>query len=203
MKKKIIAIMTVLCLLIGFMPVQVVYAGEKTDIPNKYVILFSGDGTGDYIRLTSRDEGRYFGMSNGGRGVSNGQFYEDEKTRTIWFKLPDCPESFNAPEGCHFKEWDNGLGPGSIIEVTEGLTLTAVWEGEYQDYEYFTITPTSYTITNEPQSEIPFGLRSIGGYEGDCIEYIRFTFKAGVLKDTSGNSIPFRLIDFMNNVYVQ
>ena len=44
-----------------------------------------------------------------------------------------------------------------VVEVTEGLTLTAVWEGEYQDYEYFTITPTSYTITNEHESEIPFG----------------------------------------------
>ena len=103
----------------------------------------------------------------------------------------DCPESFNAPEGYHFKEWDNGLEPGKIVEVTEDLTLTAVWEGEYQDYEYFTITPTSYTITNEPKSEIPFGLGSIGFYEEKSIAFIRFTFKAGVLKDTSGNSIPF------------
>lgn len=70
--------------------------------PDKFnVVLDPDDGSGKTITKTVRNGAEYY--------------------------LPDCPESFNVPEGYDFDGWDKGA-VGSSVVVTEDITLKAQWK---------------------------------------------------------------------------
>ena len=75
------------------------------EIPAVTVTQLPGEGTGVAISLFSRDH--YYGESSNGNGVGLGQFFTMDGA--LWFKVPDCPDSFSAPGGHLFDGWDDGV----------------------------------------------------------------------------------------------
>lgn len=107
------------------------------DVPNFNVTLLPGVGTGDAIVLNSRDN--YYGTANSGSDVPRGQFWM-EGTQ-LWFKVPDCPDTFTPPEGKHFDNWAPAT-PGMSMPITGNETLTAQWRGDGDAYVAMTTEVT-------------------------------------------------------------
>ena len=91
------------------------------------VTLKAGDGTGADIVIDSSVEAN---MAESQSAARNGQFFMDGST--LYYKLPNCPNSFTAPGGSIFVGWSwEGTGkyqPGSVLTITGDLVLTALWE---------------------------------------------------------------------------
>ncbi len=89
--------------------------------PNYIIRLQPGNGSDGYIDIRPGDEGR---MAASRQEAGNGQFWMEGDQ--LWFKLPNCPDSFIAPDGKFFAKWD-AESPGSVLEIQKDLTLTAQW----------------------------------------------------------------------------
>lgn len=111
------------------------------------VTLTAGDGSGSDVTLNSTDN--YYGESDNGGGVPNGQFLTMDSQ--LWFKIPDCPGSFTAPSGKVFTGWDlNGddWTPGNYLQISGDVTLTAQW-AEAGNAKLLSLTPSQGTL--DPQ----------------------------------------------------
>ena len=94
---------------------------------NYTVTLSSGDGTGDDIPISSAVAAN---VAESQSAASKGQFWWEGSgdDRKLLFISPDCPTSFTAPSDKMFAKWSIG-NPGTILEITANMTLTAVWAG--------------------------------------------------------------------------
>ena len=190
-------------LLLAVLTTGTAWAQGNNDIENFTITLMPGDGTGSTITINSHDDGRYFGTSSNGGDVGNGQFFT--MNGELWFKFPDCPDSFTAPDGYLFDGWDSS-DPGTIYPVTSNMTLVAHWTIDTSQYVMasYTLSPTSYTLAGSGYTDIPCTLTSLnhGKYiKGDEVkdtDAIAFTTNGGTLKDGNGHSISF-LVDNQNH----
>ena len=100
--------------------------GALAQIPDCTVTLKPGEGTGTDIVLNTTND--YYGVSEKGLEVPNGKFFTmTSDGNSLWFRAPDCPDSFTAPEGKVFSSWDS-YSQGGYIKVNSDLTLTARWK---------------------------------------------------------------------------
>lgn len=190
-------------LVLTMLPIGSLQVYANSEIPGYSITLQPGDGTGTSIVISSRDDGRYFGTSSNGGDVGNGQFFT--MNAELWFKYPDCPDSFTAPDGYLFDGWDSS-DPGTIYPVTSNMTLVAQWTIDTSQYVMasYTLSPTSYTLAGSGYTDIPCTLTSLnhGKYiKGDEVkdtDAIAFTTNGGTLKDGNGHSISF-LVDNQNH----
>jgi len=149
-------------LILTMLPIGSLQVYANSEIPVYSITLQPGDGTGTSIVISSRDDGRYYGESNNGAGVGNGQFFA--MNGEIWFKCPDCPDSFTAPDGKIFVGWNDGISPGYMYKATDGVTLTAQW-AEAGNAKLLSLTPSSGTLA--PQFDPDQSLYSINvSYNG-------------------------------------
>ena len=97
------------------------------------VILKAGEGQGDDIVFSPRDKTCYYGFTEDLSAVPKDQFFDDN--RGLFYRLPDCPETFTAPEGKKFIRWEaewmygkKSYAPGDFHHITYGdVTITAIW----------------------------------------------------------------------------
>ncbi len=170
------------------------------------VTLKAGVGTGDDITISNADAAN---VATSQQTAANGQFWQEGEA--WWFKLPECPNSFKAPNGYLFDGWDNGLiNAGTIWSITGNITLTAKWKEKSQEiYASYILSPTNYTLigedilANSGYTDITCTLTSLvlgkikdrhGRYVG--VKGINFSINGGILSNNSGNSIPFLVDDY-------
>ena len=125
------ALLLATALAIAFMPfaaAEQVYA--EGEAPVRTVIIDPGVIGGEQIIKNSTDEGM---LAPETEVQQNGQFQWDG-TR-MWYRYPNLPETFIAPEGLAFKGWTSSAwepleDPGYCVVVNESdtVTLTAQWE---------------------------------------------------------------------------
>ena len=165
------------------------------------VTLKPGRGEGSDIVIDSSVEEH---MAANQSSAANGQFWtEGDK---LWFKFPDCPASFTAPEGEILLGWYVGdessspLNPGTQNTITESLVLIAYWGVEEfeERYEGYNIT---YAVTSKSPKEVK--VKSIhvedrneitipATVEHDWEEYTVVEIGDGVLQDNSAlNTLTF------------
>ena len=164
-------------------------------IPAVTVTLDPGEGTGGAISLFSRDH--YYGESSNGNGVGPGQFFTMDGA--LWFRVPDCPDSFSAPAGYLFENWDGAFFSGSILEVSNDTTLTAHWRSDsnWSPWGSYALAPTACTLNGSGYTDIECTLTSIVLGRVDDVQalWIDFYMNGGMLSDGEGNSIPFLVDD--------
>jgi hypothetical protein len=146
------------------------------------VTLTAGAGTGADIVFDSEDPANMAESMNTAKG---GQFWMEGEQ--LWFKAPEYPDFFTAPEGSSFDDWY----PGKTIQVTENTVLTALW---LSNTSYtFTLSPTEYTIKGSGYNDIECSLTSLDfGGEGVVSIFIN----GGTLTDGNGNSITFLIANW-------
>ena len=110
------------------------------------VTLKAGDGTGIDVTISNSD------AANVAYPASNGQFWLESSG--WWFKFPDCPSSFTAPEDeLIFAGWKvNGQGatlsPGTLYPINSNLSLIACWIGT-EDARLESLMPSTGTLDPE------------------------------------------------------
>ena len=115
---------------------------------NYIVTLKAGEGTGDDVIISSAVEAN---VATNQSSANKGQFWWENENSELWFKFPDCPESFGAPEGKVFYGWNTKcLNPGTINHLTSDMELTAQW-GDPND---FTVNHLKYRVTSESPAEV-------------------------------------------------
>ena len=116
---------------------------------NYTVTLKAGDGTGADVTISSAEEANVAASQS---AASNGQFWREGDK--LWFKFPDCPNSFSAPSGSFFVKWNEST-PGTVMTITADKTLTAVWAAVGYEFDYD--LGTYYKITSmSPNKEVGF-----------------------------------------------
>ena len=130
-KKRLLPILIALLMVFAMMPMTAwtVFA-DNIDVPKYVVNLTSGSGSGDPTSFNSQQDGRFFGVSDTGAGVANGQFFSTGQV--MYIRLPDCPDTFTGQDGTVFIGWQiDGSGPtftpGTFVEATNPMNLTAFW----------------------------------------------------------------------------
>ena len=93
------------------------------------VTLKAGEGTGSDVTISNADAANVAASQS---AAHNGQFWQEGDE---WlFKYPDCPSTFSSPdEEKILVGWNGaGTGPGTIMQITDDMTLTAYWDiGEF------------------------------------------------------------------------
>ena len=132
-KHKVMAILTAVLMVAAMIPVMAapVFADDEIDdgIPEYTVKLDPGNGAGQQIKIKSSEEGRISTDSN----QPNGMFFW--WYHTMFYKYPDLPESFGAPDGTKFIGWATDADSSSIDDPgtdytfigKNSITLTAQW----------------------------------------------------------------------------
>ena len=116
---------------------------------NYTVTLKAGDGTGADVTISSAEEANVAASQS---AASKGQFWREGDK--LWFKFPDCPNSFSAPSGSFFVKWNEST-PGTVMTITADKTLTAVWAAVGYEFDYD--LGTYYKITSmSPNKEVGF-----------------------------------------------
>lgn len=185
-------------LLITMLPIDSMTVYANGDIAGYSIILQPGDGSGSPISIHSRDDGRYYGESSNGSGVGNGQFFTMDGE--IWFRCPDCPDSFTPPDGKVFAGWNNGVhSAGSYVKLTGDMTLTASWQNDGS--VSIILTPDTITLNYDESGWIPFTVNiselNFGPNADDSSE-VRIIFDSGGLSNSSG-SIDFEIFSADHN----
>ena len=163
------------------------------DIPNYTVTLHAGDGAGDDITYSARDEGKFFGDLKDGGSPAYGQFYTNGKEFCLC--IPSCPDFFQNSDMPLFVGWtlkgapSSLLKPGTRYQVYEDIELTAQWK-----------TDTSHSITYEPMDQRHGGWNSSSnpttsetGTEFEvCIvptypDSLQYILDAFIVTDSKGN----------------
>ncbi len=118
------------------------------------VTLKPGRGTGSEIVLDSEDPEN---MASDWRSAANGQFWFEGSE--LWFKFPNCPGSYTVPGDDIFIGWSidsedgSALSPGSILQISQNLTLYAIW-GTVEFSAFNGITFFKCTVTNMSPREV-------------------------------------------------
>lgn len=103
------------------------------------VTLKAGYGTGDDVTISNADAAN---VATSQSAAKNGQFWQEGDE---WlFKYPDCPSTFSSPdEEKILMGWNGaGTGPGTIMQITDDMTLTAYWDIE--EFNVPLVTGNSY-----------------------------------------------------------
>lgn len=111
-------------------------------------------GTGSDIVINSGDEAN---MAANQGSAAHGQFWMEGDQ--LWFRFPDCPASFTAPEGEILLGWYVGeesgspFSPGFVNKITKDLVLIAKWGKEEfnEGNEDYNIT---YAVTSKSPLEV-------------------------------------------------
>ncbi|MBR6360927.1 MAG: hypothetical protein IKS04_03960, partial [Clostridia bacterium] len=156
------------------------------------VTLDPGEGSGEPIVFRSSDQTEFPNWQNS----ENLHFYlEDDGRMGFRFDELYVPDTFTAPAGYEFDEWEGAIRY-NILNSTETV-FTAKWREAPASYS---LSPSEYTIENSGYTDIPCSFDSLylgkitdeyGTYQA---EGINFYINAGTLTDGNGNSIPF-LVD--------
>lgn len=129
-KNSIISIIVAVLVVFAMMPMTAVPA-YAADPPECTVVIEPGFIGGASITVRSKDEGRLVIYPN---HADNGQFEWNESLSTLYYRYPNCPDSFNAPEGVAFAGWTSTAredmeNPGFYINANDDtITLTAQWK---------------------------------------------------------------------------
>ena len=103
------------------------------------VTLKAGAGTGSDVTISNADAAN---VATSQSAAHNGQFWQEGDE---WlFKYPDCPSTFSSPdEEKILMGWNGaGTGPGTIMQITDDMTLTAYWDIE--EFNVPLVTGNSY-----------------------------------------------------------
>ncbi len=118
------------------------------------VTLKPGRGSGSDIVIDSEVSGN---MASDWRSAAGGQFwFEGEQ---LYFKFPSCPGSYTVPGDDIFIGWSidsedgSALSPGSILQISQNLTLYAKW-GTVEINAFSGITFFKCTVTNMSPREV-------------------------------------------------
>ena len=183
------------------------YASDLVEVdltePVYTVTLSPGAGAGTPITISSTDH--MYSTPDNGVNVPWGYFYKYTADNKIWFRFPDLPDTFTAPDDYLFDKWDPDVNPGGHFCMsgnTTELTITAQWKKDLNKLTpaSYSLSPASYTITQSGYTDIECVVTSFekGKVEsnGQPVEVgaIEFTLNKGTLTDGNGNSIPF-LVD--------
>ena len=133
--KRILALFICVVMAVSFAPIT-----AKADTEKEYTVILSpGVGSGEPIVYSANKSE----ITKTWETAGNCEFYKDGES--VGFRLDEeyYPDSFSAPEGKAFKEWDGH--PALYVPVQKGTTtFTAIWGApKYDDGSINNIPPFS------------------------------------------------------------
>lgn len=116
------------------------------------VTLKAGEGTGSDVTISNADAAN---VATSQSAAKNGQFWQEGDE---WlFKYPDCPSTFSSPdEEKILVGWNGaGTGPGTIMQITDDMTLTAYWDfDDFCRHEQDGLYDFNYRVTSRSPNEV-------------------------------------------------